>query len=201
MVSFVDFVLFVFAVVSVKSENPKPLVTDIVTWDISVGDNYLGQIKIGVFADAFPKTAKNFIELSSGNRGFGYEGSHFHRVIKDFMIQGGDFVSNDGYGVKSIYGGKFDDEHFDLNHVGPGWLSMANAGPNTNGCQFFITLVPCPWLNGKHMVFGKVLQGMDIVNQIGQVSTNDKDRPLENVTITKSVAEKASEVLYVENVA
>lgn len=178
---------------SAADEKKGPKVTEKVWLDINIDGKYSGRIEIGLFGKTVPRTVKNFVELAKNPQGEGYKGSKFHRVIRDFMIQGGDFTKGDGTGGRSIYGDKFADENFKLNHYGAGWVSMANAGKDTNGSQFFITVKQTPWLDSRHVVFGKVVKGMKVVKDIEAVSTDSRGKPSLDVVIADCGAEEVAE--------
>ena len=163
----------------------------VVFLDITIGGHNAGRISMELFADVVPRTAENFRQFCTGEhqkqgKPVGFKGSSFHRVIKGFMVQGGDFVRGDGTGCTSIYGEKFEDENFTLKHTGPGLLSMANSGPASNGCQFFVTCDACDWLDNKHVVFGKVVDGMLTVRKIEAVAVGANSKPKLPIVVTQS---------------
>ncbi|CAG2105496.1 unnamed protein product [Medioppia subpectinata] len=189
--------LFAFVFFS-HAEGREVEVTHEVVFDIKVGTKNVGSVVLALFGKMTPRTVKNFVSLADpkGFKGRSYRGSKFHRIIPNFMIQGGDITSGDGRGSFSIYGDRFADENFEIKHTEPGLLSMANAGKDTNGSQFFITTVATPWLDGKHTVFGKVVEGMDVVREIEKLRTVD-DKPVHEVVIVGTRVHEVSKILNI----
>ncbi|XP_055595298.1 peptidyl-prolyl cis-trans isomerase, rhodopsin-specific isozyme [Uranotaenia lowii] len=174
--------LFLSLVINIQGATFK--VTSQVYMDISIDGQEAERVIIGLFGEEAPKTVDNFRHICiNGIDGISYKGSRFHRVINKFMIQGGDIVSGDGHGSISIYGKYFEDENLNINHSSSGFIAMANRGPNTNGCQFYITTLPAPWLNGKHTVFGKVIDGQGVVHKVEQQRTDTDDYPVPTIII------------------
>jgi len=194
----IAFLIFSLLPSESESQATGPKVTHTVTFSLEIGGDPIGDVKIGLFGKTVPRTVDNFYQLAQKPAGEGYKGSKFHRVIKDFMIQGGDFTRGDGTGGRSIYGERFADENFKLKHYGAGWLSMANAGKDTNGSQFFITVKKTPWLDGRHVVFGKVIEGMDVVRQVEATQTDARDKPTKDVVIAETAVNTGFEPFAVE---
>ncbi|XP_008235997.1 PREDICTED: peptidyl-prolyl cis-trans isomerase CYP21-1 [Prunus mume] len=190
------FLIFVFSSTHKKEEEKLeevPEITHRVYLDVDIEGQHLGRIVIGLYGQVVPKTVENFRALCTGEKGKGakgkplhYKGTPFHRIVSGFMIQGGDIVYRDGRGYESIYGGTFADENFRVKHSHAGVVSMVNSGPDSNGSQFFITTIKASWLDGEHVVFGKVIQGMDAVYAIEGGAGTYSGKPRKKVTIAES---------------
>ncbi|CDU18114.1 hypothetical protein YYC_04640 [Plasmodium yoelii 17X] len=182
-------VLFILALFQTYINAETPEITHKAYFDISINDKPIGRIVFGLYGKVAPKTVENFVSICKGtvvnDKMLNYTNSIFHRIIPNFMAQGGDITNFNGTGGLSIYGSRFEDENFTLKHTKRGMLSMANAGRNTNGSQFFILFVPTPWLDGRHVVFGEVIEGIEKLVQIEAVGT-DSGKPLSRVLVTKS---------------
>jgi len=190
--------VFLLALVSTVMAGGDPLdtVTQKVYFDITIDGEKAGRIVFGMFGNTVPRTVNNFAQLATGEAGTGnsgkplhFKGSAFHRIIPGFMAQGGDFTLGDGRGGESVYGNKFEDENFILKHTKPMLLSMANAGPNTNGSQFFITFAATPWLDGRHVVFGEVLEGEDVVKDLERIGSGSGKTSKKAVIVDSGVLE------------
>ncbi|XP_067624732.1 peptidyl-prolyl cis-trans isomerase, rhodopsin-specific isozyme [Eurosta solidaginis] len=178
-------ILFALTSLLVVAQGLSFIVTSKIYIDVKHQKKPLGRIVLGLFGKIAPRTVANFRHICMrGINGTTYVGSKFHRVINRFLIQGGDIVNGDGTGSTSIYGDYFEDEALNVQHIRPGYVGMANRGPDTNGCQFYVTTISAPWLDGKHTVFGKVLDGMDTVHAIEDVKTDRDDFPMDPVTIS-----------------
>ncbi|ODV64470.1 uncharacterized protein ASCRUDRAFT_74085 [Ascoidea rubescens DSM 1968] len=203
-----SFALSSLAASTYAEDKEDPPLSHIVTFDIQQGDEYFGKLQLGLFGSIVPKSVRNFVELSKNSAGSGYNHTIFHRVIKDFMVQGGDFEFFNGRGGYSIYGNtKFDDENFFVGFKKAGYLAYANSGPNSNGSQFFITTNIDEWLTGKHVIIGRVLnkESLKILDRIQNVETDSNDKPLTNVsivdcTVTNLIVSEKSTSEYLEKI-